>query len=385
MIEDIIIFDTTLRDGEQSPGCAMTTPEKIEMALQIERLGVDVMEVGFPIASQGDFNAVSHIAQTITTSKIAALARANENDIAVAAESIAHARQPRIHTFIATSDLHIEDKLKTNRDDVLDRIHRAVTLARHHTDDVEWSAEDATRTDRDYLCRCVETAIRAGATTINLPDTVGYDEPDDHGDMFLQIRSRVPGADTVIFSAHCHNDRGLAVANSLSAIKNGGVRQVECTVNGIGERAGNAALEQIVMAIASRPDKYPFSTRINTREIIKTSEQLVSTTGQFVQPNNPITGRNAFAHASGIHQHGMLANAGTYEIIDAESVGAKSVLVISKHSGTAAIEDKLRELGVQIATNAADNVYTAIMDHCDTHKTIDDSAIRQIVKPFQIV
>jgi len=380
MNEKITIFDTTLRDGEQSPGFSMTKNQKIDMALQLGQLGVDVMEAGFPIASEGDYESVSQIAQNVKESVVTGLARANQKDIEAVASATKSAERRRIHTFISTSDLHIQFKLKSSRQDIMGQIYQSVAMARQYTDDVQWSAEDASRTDIDYLCQCVETAIKAGAKTINLPDTVGYAEPDDYADMFLSVMNRVPNSDTVVFSAHCHDDRGMAIANSLSAIK-AGVRQVECTINGIGERAGNAALEEIVMAMKSRPDKYPFSNNINTHQIMATSDCLQDITGINVQPNKAITGRNAFAHASGIHQHGMLANRGTYEVIKPEDVGAISELMIGKHSGLHAIKNHLKVLGFEgIQQNSLKAIYNDIIHFCDEHKTIHNSQIKKFAK-----
>lgn len=326
----VIIFDTTLRDGEQSPGFSMNIDEKLRVAEALAALGVDVMEAGFPAASPGDFESVSRIAESIKGVVVTGLARAAVNDITRAGEAIRAAERKRIHTFISTSPLHMKYKLRKEPEQVLEAVTSSVTLARNFTDDVEWSAEDGTRTDIDFLCRCVEAAIKAGATTINIPDTVGYAVPEDMLRIFSTVRERVPGADRVILSAHCHNDLGLAVANTLAALK-GGARQIECTINGIGERAGNASLEEVVMAIRTRPDANPYHHNIETTRILRTSKLLATVTGFDVQPNKAIVGRNAFAHESGIHQDGMLKNAATYEIMTPESVGwQKTSLVMGK-------------------------------------------------------
>lgn len=377
--DQIIIFDTTLRDGEQSPGFSMNTQDKITMAMQLETLGVDVMEAGFPAASPDDWNAVHEISKIVKNSTIAGLCRSRPEDIEAVVSATAPAARRRIHTFIATSDLHMQVKLGMTRETVLNEIARSVTQARNATDDVEWSAEDASRSDIDFLCQAVETAIAAGARTINLPDTVGYADPDDYADMFIQIMNRVPNSDQAIFSAHCHNDRGMAVANSLAAVK-AGVRQIECTINGIGERAGNAALEEIVMAMASRPDKYPHPNRIVTPEIMRTSKMLEHITGIGVQPNKAIVGANAFAHEAGIHQDGMIKNRMTYEIMTPESVGADgSSLVIGKHSGRAAIAQKLEHLGFfDIDPDCVRGIFNAVKDYADRYKVVPDAMIGDI-------
>ncbi len=362
----VFIFDTTLRDGEQSPGFSMNAAEKLRMAQALSQLGVDVIEAGFPIASPDDFESVRGIAKAIRGPVICGLARASEKDIAACAEALKGAERARIHTFISTSDLHMRHKLRMEPDDVIEAIARSVTQARGLSVDVEWSAEDATRTDPDFLCRAVETAIRAGATTINLPDTVGYATPESIAAMFSMVRERVPGADEVILSTHNHNDLGLAVANALSAVR-AGARQVEGAINGIGERAGNAALEEVIMAMRTRRDAYAFTTNIDTTQILKTARLLAATTGFDVQPNKAIVGRNAFAHESGIHQDGMLKHAGTYEIMTPESVGwTQSNLVLGKHSGRAAFREKLKALGFedldQPTFNAAFDQFKRVAD-----------------------
>ncbi|HEX9486335.1 MAG TPA: 2-isopropylmalate synthase, partial [Gemmatimonadales bacterium] len=345
MGRDVIIFDTTLRDGEQAPGNSMTAEEKLRLARQLDTLGVDVIEAGFPSASEGDRRGVGAIAEAVRRPVIAALARCHERDIDLAGEAVRAAARPRVHVFIATSDLHLQCKLRISRDQCLELAGESVRRARRYTDDVEFSAEDATRTDLEFLCRVVEAAIAAGATTINLPDTVGYALPVEYAAMFRAVRERVPGADRVVFSAHCHDDLGLAVANSLAAIE-AGAGQVECTINGIGERAGNAALEEIVVAGRVRPHAVAFNCGVNPQELFRTSQLLSHVIGVFPQPNKAVVGRNAFAHEAGIHQHGVLQNGLTYEIIRPEEVGvARSSLVLGKHSGRHALERRYRELG----------------------------------------
>jgi 2-isopropylmalate synthase len=382
----VIIFDTTLRDGEQSPGFSMTLSEKVRMAEALAELGVDVIEAGFPIASNDDFESVRQIAHQVRGPVICGLARAAPGDILRAAEAVKAAARPRIHTFISTSALHMKAKLQLEPDQVLERIAASVTLARNHVADVEWSAEDGSRTDPDFLCRAVETAIRAGATTINIPDTVGYAMPSDLARIFAMLRTRVPGADGVIFSTHNHNDLGLAVANSLAAVA-AGARQIEGAVNGIGERAGNCSIEEVVMAMRTRPDACPYSTGIVTENILKVSRLLSATTGFDVQPNKAIVGRNAFAHESGIHQDGMLKNALTYEIMTPASVGwSKSSLVLGKHSGRAAFRAKLKEMGYgDLSDNQINDAFHRFKDLADRKKTVfeedlmalvDDAAVR---------
>jgi 2-isopropylmalate synthase len=376
----VIIFDTTLRDGEQSPGFSMNLQEKLRMAEQLAELGVDVIEAGFPIASPGDFESVRLIAERVHGPVIAGLARAARADILRAAEAVAPAERKRIHTFIGTSPLHMQHQLRMTPDEVLAAVADSVTLARQHTDDVEWSAMDATRSDPDFLCRCVETAIRCGATTINLPDTVGYALPADMHAMFAMVRARVPGAERVVFSTHNHNDLGLAVANTLAAVA-AGVRQIECTINGIGERAGNAALEEVVMAIRTRADALACKTGVVTENILKTSKLLSVITGFDVQPNKAIVGRNAFAHESGIHQDGVLKNAATYEIMTPESVGwQRSSLVMGKHSGRAAFRDKLKALGYgSLGDNALNDAFRRFKELADRKKVVYDEDIMALV------
>ncbi|MGH7495537.1 MAG: 2-isopropylmalate synthase [bacterium] len=379
MKKRVFIFDTTLRDGEQSPGCSMNIDEKVQMALQLERLKVDVIEAGFPISSASDFEAVRAIARRVQHATVAALCRTRPEDIDRAWEAIRDARRPRIHTFIATSDIHLEHKLRMNHQEVLQAITAAVTRARSHTADVEFSAEDASRSTLTFVAEAVQTAIRAGATTINLPDTVGYATPEEYGKMFAEIRTRVPQSAKVCLSAHCHDDLGLAVANSLAAIENG-ADQIECTVNGIGERAGNASLEEIVMALRTRSTVYHAETNIDTRQLYATSQLLSSITGIQVQPNKAIVGKNAFAHEAGIHQHGVLNHALTYEIMTPASVGAPgNRLVLGKHSGRHALRHRCRDLGFELGDQELEKVYQTAILLADVKKEIDDDDLKNIV------
>ncbi|HJQ27013.1 MAG TPA: 2-isopropylmalate synthase [Blastocatellia bacterium] len=373
------IFDTTLRDGEQSPGCSMNLPEKIRMARQLDRLGVDILEAGFPIASDGDFEAVQAIARQIRRPVIAGLARATRADIERAWEALREAARPRIHTFLATSDIHLEYKLKISREEALQQARDAVALARSLCDDVEFSAEDATRTDMDYLCAVVEAVIDAGALTVNLPDTVGYITPGEYANFISTIRRRVPNIERATLSVHCHNDLGLAVANSLAAIE-AGVRQVECTINGIGERAGNASLEEIVMALSVRADVMPYRTAIRTEELYPSSQLLTEVTGVAVQPNKAIVGRNAFAHEAGIHQDGIIKNRLTYEIITPQSVGVpETTLVLGKHSGRHALGCKCEALGYQFTRQELDRIYRRFTALADRIKAVEDHHILAII------
>ena len=375
----IAIFDTTLRDGEQSPGCSMNTEEKERMARQLERLCVDVIEAGFPVASAGDFESVRRIAGIIEHSTVAALCRAVDGDIARAWDAIRVAKRPRIHTFIATSDIHLQHKLKKTRDEVLREAVRAVTHARSLCPDVEFSCEDASRSDIAYVCDILEAVIEAGAGVVNLPDTVGYAIPEEYGKMFRTVRERVPNIDRALLSAHCHNDLGLAVANSLAAIENG-ARQIECTINGIGERAGNAALEEIVLAIRTRGERLGVSTRINTEEIFRSSRLLSSLTGMMVQRNKAIVGANAFAHEAGIHQDGMLKSAITYEIMTPQSVGIKhSTLVLGKHSGRHALRQRYAELGYDLSPDELERAYREFSSLADQKKEIFDEELITIL------
>ena len=378
-MDRVIIFDTTLRDGEQSPGCSMNHEEKLRMAAALDALGVDVIEAGFPIASRGDFESVKAIAGTVKNATIAGLCRAKEADIQAAADALQPAKRQRIHTFLSTSPLHMKYKLQMDPEDVITAIRASVSFARQFTDDVEWSAEDGSRTEDDFLCRAVETAIAAGATTINIPDTVGYAMPADYAAKFSMLRARVPNIDRAILSVHCHNDLGLAVANSLAGVM-AGARQVECTINGIGERAGNAALEEIVMAIRTRQQDLPFTNNIITEKIMETSRTLSAITGFTVQPNKAIVGANAFAHESGIHQDGVLKHAQTYEIMTPESVGLdQSELVLGKHSGRHAFRKKLEDMGHALDDAALDAAFKRFKDLADQKKNISDDDLQRLV------
>jgi 2-isopropylmalate synthase len=378
--ERVAIFDTTLRDGEQSPGCSMDLGEKVRLAERLEALGVDVIEAGFPVASEGDFEAVRAVATVCRRATIAALCRTTEEDIARAAEALRAAAHPRIHTFVATSDIHLKHKLRKTRTDVLRMTRAAVRLARSFCDEVEFSAEDATRSDVDYLCEVLTIAVEEGAAVINIPDTVGYTTPTEYAGLIRTIRARVVrDRRNVTVSVHCHNDLGLAVANSLSAIE-AGARQVECTVNGIGERAGNAALEEIVMAMKVRADRLPMVTNVRTEEIYGTSRLLSEITGVDVQPNKAVVGRNAFAHEAGIHQHGVLSNPLCYEIMTPESVGVpSSSIVLGKHSGRHALSKRYDELGCSLTPIELDSAYTRFKHLADKKKRIYDQDILSLV------
>ncbi|AAK23520.1 2-isopropylmalate synthase [Caulobacter vibrioides] len=377
--DNVVVFDTTMRDGEQSPGASMSLEEKLELAKILEEMGVDVIEAGFPIASNGDFEAVRQIAELITESTVCGLARAAAGDIDRCAEAVRRAKRGRIHTFISTSPVHMKYKLQMEPDAVLEAITRSVSHARNLVGDVEWSAEDATRTERDFLKRCVEAAIKAGATTINLPDTVGYSYPSEYGELFRDVITSVPGADKAIFSAHCHNDLGLAVANSIAAIE-GGARQVEVAINGIGERAGNAALEEIVMALRVRGDHLPYGTSVDPVHITRASRYVSAITGFPVQFNKAIVGKNAFAHESGIHQDGMLKNAETYEIMKPEDVGQGATnLVMGKHSGRHAFREKLKALGYELGQNALNDAFGRFKELADKKKHVFDDDIVALV------
>ncbi len=374
----LTIFDTTLRDGEQAPGFSLRIDEKLKLARQLRTLGVDIIEAGFPIASDADAEAVRMVATHVRGPVIAALARCHAPDIERAAWSLAPAPRRRIHVFIATSDLHLERKLRISREDCLRAAMSAVRLARNHTDDVQFSAEDATRTDPDFLCQVIEAVIQSGAKTINLPDTVGYSTPDEVAGFFRSVIGRVPSSDQVTFSAHCHDDLGLAVANTLAAL-GAGARQVECTINGIGERAGNAALEEIVMAIRVRGDRLPYATHVNTREIFASSQLLTALTGERVQANKAIVGRNAFAHEAGIHQDGMLKDRRTYEIMRPEEVGVTATLVLGKHSGRHAVQRRCEQIGHTLDRQALDAVYRAVIALADREKAVSDADLTAIV------
>jgi 2-isopropylmalate synthase len=377
----IVFFDTTLRDGEQSPGCTMHHEEKLRMAHQLADLGVDILEAGFAIASQGDFESVRAIAREIRGPRIASLARCKREDIEAAARAVEPAERSRIHTFLSTSDLHLAAKLKITREQALDQIAEMVAFARSFADDVEFSPEDATRTDPDFLVKVCEVAIQAGATTLNLPDTVGYCVPQDYGDMFRMVRKRVPCIENIVLSAHCHDDLGLAVANSIAAIE-AGVRQVECAVNGIGERAGNAALEEIAAVLTVRRDRFPFQHSIVMNQIFATSQMLAQCISFGAAPNKAIVGANAFAHAAGIHQHGVMVNPLTYEIMTPESVGVpKNSLVLGKHSGRRALEHRLVELGQALSKEQLNEVYGRFTELADRKKTIYDQDLLGLLQP----
>ena len=381
----VTIFDTTLRDGEQAPGFSLRTNEKVQLARQLDALGVDLIEAGFPIASQDDAEGVKQVAATVRRPVIAALARCRTEDIERAGESLKGAERSRIHTFIATSDLHLAKKLNISREQCLASAVAAVNLAKKYTDDVQFSAEDATRSDMEFLCRVVEAVIHEGATTINLPDTVGYATPDEIHDFFVTVRSRVPNADKAVFSAHCHDDLGLAVANTHAAVT-AGVRQVECTINGIGERAGNASLEEIVMGMRVRPDRLPFITGIRSEQLFPTSQLLSSFTGQYVQANKAIVGRNAFAHEAGIHQDGMLKDRRTYEIMSPADVGVPATtLVLGKHSGRHAVKHRCEGIGHTLTRLELDQVYRRVIALCDAQKTITDEDLIAVIQEVRLL
>ncbi len=375
----IFIFDTTMRDGEQSPGASMTLEEKLRLAEILEAMGVDIIEAGFPIASNGDFECVNEVAKMVKEAIVCGLARSGLKDVDRAAEALAPAARKRIHTFVATSPLHMKYKLQMEPEEVHQGIIDSVTRARDHCDDVEWSSDDGTRTEHDFLCRCIESAIKAGAGTINIPDTVGYALPDEYEALIRMVRERVPNSDKARFSVHCHNDLGLAVANSLAGIK-GGAQQVECTINGLGERAGNAAMEEIVMALRTRHDLTQKTTAIKTEDIMLASRTVSAITGFAVQNNKAIVGANAFAHEAGIHQDGMLKHAGTYEIMTPESVGLKqSTLVMGKHSGRHAFREKLNELGFTVGDNQLQDAFRRFKDLADKKKDVYDEDIIALV------
>ncbi len=373
MANRVYIFDTTLRDGEQSPGCSMTVPEKLQLARKLVELGVDILEAGFPIASDGDFEAVDAVSREFSWVQVAALARANRLDVERAAASLKHARRPRIHTFLATSEIHLKYKFKKSQQQVLDEAIAAVELARNYTDDVEFSAEDATRTDWDYLEQVSRAVVAAGARTVNLPDTVGFSVPEEYGALIGRMVRAL--GDSAIVSVHCHDDLGLAVANSIAAVQ-AGARQVECTINGIGERAGNAALEEIVMAFKTRPDKLPFETKIVTEHIYAASQLLSRTITFGPQPNKAIVGENAFAHEAGIHQDGYLKERTTYEIMDPHSVGVpESKLVLGKHSGRHALHKRAQDLGFQLSKDELDALYHRFTALADRKKGVRNDEI----------
>ena len=376
----VIIFDTTLRDGEQAPGCSMHLDEKVRLARQLERLGVDVIEAGFPIASDGDFAAVEAVAVECRRATVAALCRTTEADILRAWAALERAAHPRLHTFVATSDIHLEHKLRKSRAEVLAMTRDAVRLARSIAEEVEFSAEDATRSDVEFLCDVLATAAEEGASILNVPDTVGYATPVEYAELIATVRERIGGDVTI--SVHCHNDLGLAVANSLAAL-GAGARQIECTVNGIGERAGNAALEEIVMAMRVRADRLPFETGVDAREIYPSSVMLSEIVGFAVQPNKAVVGRNAFAHEAGIHQHGVLSNPLCYEIMTPESIGLPSNrLVLGKHSGRHALAQRYAELGCELAAGELDEIYRRFTSLADRKKSVYDQDLLSILNPF---
>ncbi len=374
----VYIFDTTLRDGEQSPGCSMTMPEKLRMAEALVDLGVDILEAGFPIASDGDFEAVDAVSRRFPWVQVAALARACTMDVERAAQALQAAKRPRIHTFIATSDIHLKHKLRKSRQQVLDEAVAAVSLARNYTDDVEFSAEDATRTDPDYLEQVSQAVVEAGARTVNLPDTVGFSVPDEYGELIARMVKAL--GDRAIVSVHCHDDLGLAVANSLAAVK-AGARQIECTINGIGERAGNAALEEVVVAMKVRPDRLPFETKIHTEKLFPVSQLLTQFISFGPQPNKAIVGENAFAHEAGIHQDGYLKNPATYEIVSPATVGVpESRLVLGKHSGRHALKDRAHTLGYELSQEELDEVYQKFTHLADHKKGLRNDEILALIK-----
>jgi 2-isopropylmalate synthase len=376
----ITVFDTTLRDGEQSPGCSMNRPEKLRLAHQLDRLGVDVIEAGFPIASDGDFESVKAIASVVRRPIIAALARACRPDIERAWEALKDAAHPRIHVFLATSDIHLQYKLRITREECLAQARESIRFAKSLCADVEFSPEDATRTDPDFLCSVLDAVVEAGATTLNIPDTVGYTVPSEFSELITTIRRRVKGIENVVISAHCHNDLGMAVANALAAVA-AGARQVECTINGIGERAGNASLEEIVMAMRVRPDKFAYETGVIGEQIFPASQMLSEITGVPVQPNKAITGRNAFAHEAGIHQDGVLKNPLTYEIMTPQSVGVPdSRLVLGKHSGRHALGIRCEQLGYQFDRRALDDIYRRFVRLADKIKKVEDHHLLELIR-----
>ena len=381
----VIVFDTTLRDGEHAPGFSLRTNEKVELAKQLDALGVDLIEAGFPIASLDDAEGVKQVAASVRRPVIAALARCRPEDIECAGEALRGAERSRIHTFIATSDLPLEKKLNITREHCRDSAVSAVKLARKYTDDVQFSAEDATRSDMTFLCEVIEAVIKAGATTINLPDTVGYSTPDEIHDFFKTVRATVPNADEAVFSAHCHDDLGLAVANTHAAVT-AGVRQVECTINGVGERAGNASLEEIVMGMRVRSDRLPFTTGIRSEQLFPTSQLLSALTGQYVQANKAIVGRNAFAHEAGIHQDGMLKDRRTYEIMSPADVGVPSTtLVLGKHSGRHAVKHRCEGIGHTLTRLELDQVYRRVIALCDRQKTITDADLLTMIQEVRLL
>ena len=384
-MDHIVIFDTTLRDGEQSPGCSMNLKEKIEVAKCLEKLRVDVIEAGFAISSPGDFESVSTVAKTVRECSVASLARANVKDIDTAWEAVKMAADPRIHLFLATSPLHMEYKLKMTPDEVLRAVSEMTAHAKKYCSNIEFSAEDATRSDWDFLVRVVDAAIRNGATTVNIPDTVGYTTPAEMRELIEYLRANVPDSDKAIFSVHCHNDLGLATANSLAGVQ-GGARQVECTINGLGERSGNTALEEVVMAMRTRPQIYPYSTRLDSTQISRASRTVYNIIGQSAPLNKPIVGRNAFAHEAGIHQHGVLANKQTYEILSPEALGIQTNnIVLGKHSGKHAVEDRYKQLGYTLSREELMACFEEFKILCDKKKTVTDADLEAIAEHRTVV
>ena len=383
--ERVLIFDTSLRDGEQAPGCSMTVNEKLRLAHKLEDLGVDIIEAGFPIASTGDFEAVQRVSREMRSASVAALARCRREDISLAWNALRDARQPRIHAFLATSDIHLACKLKITREDAMRQVGECVQYARSLCQDVEFSPEDATRSEVEFLCKVLEVAIEAGATTLNIPDTVGYATPGDFGELIRAIRSRVKGIENAVISVHCHNDLGLAVANSLAGIE-AGARQVECTVNGIGERAGNAALEEVVMSMYVRNDRLPFESGVKHSEIYSASRLLSEIIGFQVQPNKAIVGRNAFAHEAGIHQHGVISNPLCYEIMTPESVGVPANhLVLGKHSGRHALLLRYEELGFSLTKQELQSAYERFTQLADRKKRIYDQDLLSLLAEKPVI
>ena len=381
-MKQIKIFDTTLRDGEQCPGASMTPLEKLDIARVLSELNVDIIEAGFAVASPGDFEAVNRIAQEIENAEICSLCRANQHDIDQAREALAPAAQPRIHVFISTSSIHMKYKLRLSPDEVVESIDSAVRYARRFCDNVEWSSEDGTRSDIEFLKRCFDTAIRAGATTVNIADTVGYIMPTEMQDVVRSLREAVPGMDTVDFSVHCHDDLGMATANSVAAIE-AGATQVECSINSLGERAGNASLEEIAMVLKTRSDTLGAETRIDTRHLQKASSLVSAITGFPVPPNKAIVGKNVFAHESGIHQHGVLQNRLTYEIMRPEDIGfTESSIVLGKHSGRHGLRAKLHDLGLNPGDNALESIFTEFKKLADSGQSVSDDALRDLVRQF---
>jgi 2-isopropylmalate synthase len=383
--ERVLIFDTSLRDGEQAPGCSMTVDEKLRLAQKLEALGVDIIEAGFPVASTGDFEAVQRVSRAMRSASVAALARCRREDISLAWNAVRDARHPRIHAFLATSDIHLACKLKITREDALRQVGECVQYARSLCEDVEFSPEDATRSEVEFLSKVLEVAIAAGATTLNIPDTVGYATPGEFGELIRAIRSRVKGVENVVISVHCHNDLGLAVANSLAGVE-AGARQVECTVNGIGERAGNAALEEVVMSMHVRNDRLPFENGINRGEIYSASRLLSEIIGFQVQPNKAIVGRNAFAHEAGIHQHGVISNPLCYEIMTPESVGVPAThLVLGKHSGRHALLMRYEELGFPLTKQELQSAYERFTQLADRKKRIYDQDLLSLLTEKPVI